>query len=363
MGWQVLWNGMSAYAVWCLLVLGAARGFSPISNAVAVLLIASQVLIHASRRHELRRILILTIVGTAIDSMLIRAGVYTPVGYSGMLCPLWISLLWANFATTLNSSLGWLRGQPLFAASLGAIAGPASYAAAVRLGAAELHTPQAFHLSVLASVWALLMAAVFSRGRMAFRRAAALVGILSVCTPSFARERTVGGVAFPEEVTVHGVRLTLLGAGVLRYRVIFNGYAAALYVAPGVAPGEVLGDVPKRLEIHYFWSIPAESFAKAADEFLQKNLPEDQLKAVRGRADELHKAYEAVRPGDRYALTYIPGIGTELTLNNVLKARIPGADFASAYFTIWLGNDPISLDLRKALLGNPLSVSSSSGSR
>jgi hypothetical protein len=35
------------------------------------------------------------------------------------------------------------------------------------------------------------------------------------------------------------------------------------------------------------------------------------------------------------------------------KACIPGADFARAYFSIWLGPQPISDDLKQALLGQP----------
>jgi hypothetical protein len=158
-------------------------------------------------------------------------------------------------------------------------------------------------------------------------------------------------VPFAESLEIHGVKFRLQGAGVLRYRLVFQGYAAALYLAEDVSPSRVLEDVPKRLEIHYFWAIPADAFGKAADELLEKNIPAERLGAIRSRVDALHRAYESVRPGDRYALTYVPGIGTELTLNNVVKARIPGADFAAAYYSIWLGEQPINNDLKRALLG------------
>lgn len=57
------------------------------------------------------------------------------------------------------------------------------------------------------------------------------------------------------------------------------------------------------------------------------------------------------RAGDRGTLTYLPGRGTELTLNGRPLALIEGADFARAYFDIWLGPDPIDAGLRDALLG------------
>jgi hypothetical protein len=60
-----------------------------------------------------------------------------------------------------------------------------------------------------------------------------------------------------------------------------------------------------------------------------------------------------VEPGDRYALTYIPGMGTELSLNGEAKGTIQGADFAAAIFSIWLGTKPIDKGLKRQLLGAP----------
>ena len=68
---------------------------------------------------------------------------------------------------------------------------------------------------------------------------------------------------------------------------------------------------------------------------------------LRGKIDAL---YQDVEPGDRYALTYVPGAGTELAKNGEPLGVIPGADFASAYFAIWLGDDPIDASLRDQLL-------------
>ena len=55
-----------------------------------------------------------------------------PVPY---LSPVWMWVLWALVASTINSSLSWLRGRPLLGAILGAISGPMSYEAGVRMGA------------------------------------------------------------------------------------------------------------------------------------------------------------------------------------------------------------------------------------
>ena len=60
--------------------------------------------------------------------------------------------------------------------------------------------------------------------------------------------------------------------------------------------------------------------------------------------------YRDVNPGDRYARTYVPDQGTELSYNGQPLITIQGADFAAAYFGIWLGKDPIDKDMRSRLI-------------
>ena len=117
-----------------------------------------------------------------------------------------------------------------------------------------------------------------------------------------------------------------------------------------MAAQEALADVPKRLELSYFWGIKGSDFGKAGDEILERNVDPDTLARLRPRLEQINALYETVKPGDRYALTYVPGIGTELALNGRSKGIIPGADFAAAYFRIWLGDQSIDTALRDQLL-------------
>jgi hypothetical protein len=162
--------------------------------------------------------------------------------------------------------------------------------------------------------------------------------------------RELQGVRFAERVEVGGQDLTLRGLGLLRWRALFKGYVAALYLDPGTPAEAVLGDVPKRLEIEYFWSIGGRAFGEAADRLLARSLDPAALAALRPRLDEVHRLYRDVEPGDRYSLTYLPGDGLELALNGEPLGRVPGADLAAAYFGIWLGPEPIDASLRRELL-------------
>ena len=160
----------------------------------------------------------------------------------------------------------------------------------------------------------------------------------------------IEGVEFHETYTGEDVVLHLHNAALLRYKVFFRGYVVGLYLPEGARPSAVLEDVPKRMEFSYFWSIPGREFGKAGEKILARNVDRETMEKLRDRLDRIDRAYRDVRPGDRYALTYIPGRGTELSYNGEPLTVIEGADFAAAYFSIWLGPEPLDAGLKRELL-------------
>jgi hypothetical protein len=177
-----------------------------------------------------------------------------------------------------------------------------------------------------------------------------LVLSLALAPIQAATAAEIEGVRFSDRFENSRGTLELHSVGLLRYRVLFKGYVAALYLANGTAADQVLGDVPKRLELSYFWSISGEDFGPAANTVLERSLAANLFARLKERLDGLHRQYRDVKPGDRYALTYWPGSGTSLDLNGAPIATVPGADFASAYFGIWLGDEPLDASLRDQLL-------------
>ena len=174
--------------------------------------------------------------------------------------------------------------------------------------------------------------------------------LLILCTPRSGAAADIEGVHFADQYQRGDITLALHCVGLLRYKVLFKGYVAGLYLGAGVSAQEAVADVPKRLELSYFWGIKGADFGKAGDEILAQNLDPDTLARLRPRLAQINALYEDVKPGDRYALTYVPGRGTELALNGSSKGIIPGTDFAAAYFRIWLGDQPIDTALRDQLL-------------
>jgi len=160
----------------------------------------------------------------------------------------------------------------------------------------------------------------------------------------------VDGVRFDTSVHAMAQRLHLTGAGVLRYLVFIKAYAGALYLPASVAAEDALEAVPKRLMLSYFRAIKGEDFAKATRKKIADNVTAGQAKRLESRVDLLAEMYRDVQPGDRYALTYLPGEGTELALNGERLGIIPGDDFARALFSIWLGEEPFDGKLKRQLL-------------
>jgi hypothetical protein len=105
---------------------------------------------------EGKQVLWITALGTVLDSVLLMLGVFD-FDAGGPLIPLWLILLWALLATTLNHCLSW-TAKPWWRASLlGAIGGPMSYYAGSKL--AGVHLPLGLWPSML--LLGLLWAAVF----------------------------------------------------------------------------------------------------------------------------------------------------------------------------------------------------------
>ena len=85
-------------------------------------------------------------------------------------------------------------------------------------------------------------------------------------------------------------------------------------------------------------------------EGIAKNTDRETFERLRDTLERLNAMYEDIEPGDRYALTYVPGVGTELARNGRRLGVIEGADFSSALFAIWLGERALDGSLRRQLL-------------
>lgn len=173
----------------------------------------------------------------------------------------------------------------------------------------------------------------------------------TVLPVSAAPDHEIAHQAFAASHEDGSVRMTLRGTSLLRVGMIFKVYAAGLFVAEAEDTQRVLDDVPKRLEIAYLRHVRARDIVSAGQDILRRNLPPDEWARLEPRVTEIGRLYTDVKRGDRYALTYVPGRGSTLSLNGRDLVTIPGADFARAYFGIWLDARTDYPDFQARLLG------------
>jgi hypothetical protein len=70
--------------------------------------------------------------------------------------PLWVFVIWLQFATLFRYALHWLSGRYLLASLFGMVGGPLAYWGGSRLGAAVLGKEPVWSLLSLALTWAMV---------------------------------------------------------------------------------------------------------------------------------------------------------------------------------------------------------------
>ncbi len=149
---------------------------------------------------------------------------------------------------------------------------------------------------------------------------------------------------FPvRQVTASGA-YDLQGAGILKWGIWFDVYAAAYYSDP-------MKPQNQRLVIHYFVPVEAQQIKSAAEKHLLKQRGSDYFTSIKPTLDRLHAAMHDVEKGDSYALTLYAQQELILELNGEIILRLPEPELGRAYLDLWLGDEPLDKDLKQRLLG------------
>lgn len=105
------------------------------------------------RRCDLFAMVSISLLGSLADSLLLHLGVLQFADTH--LLPLWLVLLWAHFALTLNHAMYWLSQTPRYVQALmGGIFGSFSYYAGAQFAAVDLNDNLALSLFGLVVIWA-----------------------------------------------------------------------------------------------------------------------------------------------------------------------------------------------------------------
>ena len=145
-------------AAWFAGVLGAAHGMPLLGTLAVGAVIAWHLAVSARPAAEAKLVGAALLIGAIFETFCAQLGQvsFTSGQLEPHLPPYWMIAMWGLLAIALNVTMRWMKRRWLLAAALGAIAGPMSYAAGVRLGAASFINATAA-LTTLAIAWALLM--------------------------------------------------------------------------------------------------------------------------------------------------------------------------------------------------------------
>ena len=97
--------------------------------------------------------------------------------------------------------------------------------------------------------------------------------------------------------------------------------------------------------------VSADAMKKALNDGLEKSTG-NNTGPISKEINQLSSSFDSVvSEGDYYEFIYLPEIGTHVIKNKNLVEIIPGLDFKKAFFGIFLSDNPIQKNLKKALLG------------
>ncbi len=163
---------------------------------------------------------------------------------------------------------------------------------------------------------------------------------------------TFGAVA-PNQIEYQGNTITKNGQGT---RIVFfmKVYEGSLYLETKNSNAEEIVnlDAPMAIRIDVISSIvTADAMKRALSEGLKKATG-NNTDPIRNEMEQLSSVFNTdVSTGDFYEFIYLPKTGINVLKNSELEELIKGMDFKKAFFGIFLSDNPIQKNLKKAMLG------------
>jgi hypothetical protein len=149
----------------------------------------------------------------------------------------------------------------------------------------------------------------------------------------------------PKQLTVGEHTLILNGQG-KREMLFIDLYSVALYLPQPMADVQAIRDsgIPKafRLQFLYGGEKPDQIPASWREELLPALSP--------AQTQQLRDIYARLHQGDVLRVVYAPPSGTQLLVNEQPALSDRGHGLMSAFIDLFLGANPVSEDLRSALL-------------
>ena len=195
--------------------------------------------------------------------------------------------------------------------------------------------------------------------KLAILSISAFAVLLINMMPAFAQVKEPStGISFPSQTSFGGRNLGITGTGV-RKKYGFKVYAIASYYEAGKLDksrdlySQLLSDGPAKLIVmHFVRDVDAGRIRETFGEGLEKNIPNYKSSPARKDADTFLNALTDVKENQKIELFWTQGGNLEVFVNGQPKAKVQSPIVAQAVWSIWLGNSPISSDIKTGLIAN-----------
>ena len=158
----------------------------------------------------------------------------------------------------------------------------------------------------------------------------------------------------PESMEYQDTKLTLNGHG-SRVKMFMKVYENSLYLLSYSSNAEEILNKNEAMAIRIDVTsslVTVDAMKKALIEGLEKSTG-NNTGPIMQEIDQLTSTFNSdVSTGDFYEFIFLPDAGTNVLKNSVYIDTIPGIEFKKAFFGIWLSDNPIQKNLKKAMLGN-----------
>ena len=181
-----------------------------------------------------------------------------------------------------------------------------------------------------------------------------LFSLLATSTPVSAYP--FAGVDIPDTVTLadSGTSLVLNGAGI-RKKFFMDIYVGALYLPDKTADASaILADTgPASVLMHFLYKeVSREKITAGWNDGLAANHTVEQMATLQPQLDAFNALFDTAREGDVVRIDHLPGVGTQVLYNGILRGTVPGDNFYRSLLKIWLRAHPVSKALKQGMLGN-----------
>jgi Chalcone isomerase-like len=165
----------------------------------------------------------------------------------------------------------------------------------------------------------------------------------------------LAGIPVADKQQIGKASLLLNGAGI-RSKNFFDIYICSLYLTQKQTTSEAIfaDEHERRILMHFVYSLGSKRLYNAFKDGIEANHSPAELAALTGQIKQMEQIFDSVAQvnvDDVITIDYLPAVGTRISLNATTRGIIPGAEFYRALLRIWLGNEPVQRDLKKAMLG------------